>query len=287
MRVDAHQHFWNIADRQGGWPPPQLRAIHRDFGPADLQPWLAQCGMGGTVLVQSMPTVQDTRWMLDLADRHAFVLGIVGWVDLLASDVGEQLAALAARAKFKGLRPMLQDLADPRWIANPQLDPAASALCSLGLCFDALVRPVHLRSLLVFARRHPELRIVIDHGAKPDIAAGALQPWATDIAALAELPNLHCKLSGLLTEAQEGASGAVLAPYVDHLFACFGPERLMWGSDWPVLELASDYGTWMQCALELCEPHVGRDAAAIDAIFGANAIRFYGLTVEQASLGAS
>jgi len=277
MRIDAHQHFWNIADRQGGWPGPELRAIHRDFGPGDLQAWLARCGVEGTVLVQSMPTAQDTRWMLDLADLHPFVRGVVGWVDLLAADAGEQLAALGGRAKFKGVRPMLQDLADPRWIAQPQLDAAASALSSLGLCFDALVLPVHLPALLEFASRHPWLRIVIDHAAKPDIAAGAMEPWASDIAAIARLANVHCKLSGLLTEAQEGASAAALAPYVDHLFACFGADRLMWGSDWPVLNLASDYAAWMRCALELCERHVGRGTAAIDAIFGGNATRFYRL----------
>jgi len=155
---------------------------------------------------------------------------------------------------------------------------AASALSSLGLCFDALVRPVHLPALLEFAARHPWLRIVIDHAAKPDIAAGATQPWAAGIAAIARLANVHCKLSGLLTEAKEGASAAALAPYVEHLFACFGPERLMWGSDWPVLDLASDYAAWMRCALDLCERHVGRGTAVIDAIFGGNAIRFYRLS---------
>jgi L-fuconolactonase len=129
----------------------------------------------------------------------------------------------------------------------------------------------------VFARRHPALRIVIDHGAKPEIASGALQPWARDIAELARLPNVHCKISGLLTEAREGARTSDLAPYVDHLFACFGPHRLMWGSDWPVLDLAGDYASWMHGARELCATHVGRDAAAMDAVFGANAARFYKL----------
>jgi L-fuconolactonase len=277
MRIDAHQHFWNLADRQGGWPGPELRAIHRDFGPADLMPWLERCGVDGTVLVQSMPTARDTQWMLDVADRHSFVRGVVGWVDMLAADAPQQLAALAQRPKLKGVRPMLQDLADPWWIAQPQLDAAASALSALGLCFDALVRPVHLPALLVFARRHPALRIVIDHGAKPEIASGALQPWARDIAELARLPNVHCKISGLLTEAREGARTSDLAPYVDHLFACFGPHRLMWGSDWPVLDLAGDYASWMHGARELCATHVGRDAAAMDAVFGANAARFYKL----------
>jgi L-fuconolactonase len=277
MRIDAHQHFWNLADREGGWPGPDLPAIYRDFAPDDLKPWLDRCGVDGTVLVQSMPTVQDTRWLLALADRRAFVRGVVGWVDLLAADVGEQLAALARHAKFKGVRPMLQDLADAQWIANPELDPAGSALTSLGLCFDALVRPVHLPALHAFARRHPRLRIVIDHAAKPGIAERAFQPWATDIAAIARLGHVHCKLSGLLTEAGEQGSAEALAPYVDHLFACFGPDRLIWGSDWPVLELACDYRTWLDCALQLCERHAGPGAAAIDAIFGANAARFYGL----------
>jgi L-fuconolactonase len=173
---------------------------------------------------------------------------------------------------------MLQDLPDPHWIANPALDPAIAALSALRLCFDALALPVHLQPLLAFARRHPELRIVIDHAAKPAIASGGWEPWASDIAELARLPHVHCKLSGLLTEAQQGATAATLAPYVDHLFACFGPARLIWGSDWPVLDLASDYAAWLRCARELCERHVARQPEAMAAIFGGNAIRFYGLT---------
>jgi L-fuconolactonase len=225
-----------------------------------------------------MPTARDTQWMLDVADRHSFVRGVVGWVDMLAADAPQQLAALAQRPKLKGVRPMLQDLADPWWIAQPQLDAAASALSALGLCFDALVRPVHLPALLVFARRHPALRIVIDHGAKPEIASGALQPWARDIAELARLPNVHCKISGLLTEAGERTRVEDLLPYVQALWTAFGPSRLLWGSDWPVLRLAGDYAGWLattRALLAAVRPAAGADETA--AILGTNAATLYRL----------
>ncbi len=275
MVIDAHQHFWRIADRQGHWPPAALAPIHRDFEPADLLPELKACGIDATVLVQSLPTLADTRRLLDLAARHSFVLGVVGWVDMTRPDAALHIARLAQNASLKGLRPMLQDLPDDGWSNDPAFDAAARAMLDCGLAFDALVRPAQLPALLAFARRHSRLRIVIDHAAKPLIATGAVEPWRSDIAALAALPNLHCKLSGLLTEAGPHADSAVLAPWVAQLFAAFGHERLMWGSDWPVLHLAADYGSWFTMARRLCEPHA--DGAALDAVFGGNARRFYKL----------
>jgi L-fuconolactonase len=271
MLIDAHQHFWRLADRNGAWPPPELAAIYRDFLPPDLAPLLERHGVARTVLVQSMPNEDDTRFMLDLARHDPFIAGVVGWVDLKAPDAAARIAALAADPLLKGLRPMLQDL-DDDWIADPVLAPAVATMVRHGLSFDALVLPRHLPALLAFAERHPDLPIVIDHGAKPLIADGVLEPWRSDIARLAALPQVCCKLSGLVTEAGPGWDVERLRPYVAHLLACFGPQRLIWGSDWPVLNLASDYAGWLAACAALLD-HL--DAPAKHAIFGLNARRFY------------
>jgi len=277
-RVDAHQHFWRLADRQGQWPPAELAAIHRDFLPADLEPLRQHAGIDGTVLVQSLPSEDDTRWMLGLADQHRFIWGVVGWVDLKAADAPERIAALASHPKLKGLRPMLQDLPDDNWIADPAVDAGARTMARHGLVFDALVLPRNLEALHGFAVRHPDLRIVIDHGAKPPIATGALQPWRSRMAALAALPHVCCKVSGLLTEAGPRRSAEALRPYVQALWDLFGPRRLLWGSDWPVLRLAGDYLAWLEMSQAL---FTTLDPAMSDAdradLFGANAMRLYGL----------
>lgn len=272
MRIDAHQHFWQLAARHGGWPPPELAAIHRDFTPADLQPLLAAHGIDATVLVQSLPDEADTRFMLDLAARHPFIGAVVGWTDLKAPDAPARIAALAAHPKLRGLRPMLQSQGDDAWIDDPALDPAIEAMLRHGLAFDALVLPRHLPALRAFALRHPRLPIVIDHIAKPAIADGAPGPWLADIAGLAALPQVHCKLSGLVTEAGPCWSVERLRPYAAHVLAAFGPARVMWGSDWPVLDLAADYGTWLAASAALLA-HL--DEPARQAILGLNAQRFY------------
>ena len=272
MRIDAHQHFWRLADRNGAWPPPALAAIYRDFLPGDLAPLLRQHGVQKTVLVQSMPLEADTRFMLELADRHPFVGGVVGWVDLKHPDAPRRIAALAADPVLKGLRPMLQDLDDDNWIADPALDPAIEAMLAHHLSFDALVLPRHLPALLAFALRHPQLPIVIDHGAKPLVALRQLEPWRADIALLAQLPNVHCKLSGLVTEAGAGWDVASLRPYVEHIIGAFGAQRVIWGSDWPVVELACLYGNWIAASDALL---AGLSEADRASIYGLNAKRFY------------
>jgi len=274
MLVDAHQHFWRLADRNGAWPPPGLAAIYRDFFPDDLAPLLARHGVAKTVLVQSMPNEDDTRFMLGLARAHAFIGGVVGWADLKAPDAPARIGALAADPLLKGLRPMLQDLDDDRWIDDPALAPAVDAMLRHGLSFDALVLPCHLPALYAFAQRHPDLPIVIDHGAKPLIAAGVHEPWRADIARLATLPQVSCKLSGLVTEAGADWDVERLRPYVDHLLASFGPQRLIWGSDWPVLNLAADYARWLAACASLLD---GLSEADRQAVFGLNAQRFYGI----------
>ena len=274
MKVDAHQHFWRIGEPLRDWPPPALTTLHRDFTPADLAPVVRAHGVERTVLVQSLPNEADTLALLDLAADTDFIGAVVGWTDLKAPDAPERIAALAARTKLRGLRPMLQDLTDDAWLDDPALAPAVQAMLACGLGFDALVRPRQLPALLRFARRYPALPIVIDHGAKPDIAGGRLDAWRSDMQALARLPNLMCKLSGLATEAGPGWQMGDLQPVVADLLAWFGPHRLLWGSDWPVLNLAADYGRWL-AACEAWLAHLDHDERS--AVFGLNACRFYRL----------
>jgi L-fuconolactonase len=198
----------------------------------------------------------------------------VGWVDLGAADAVETLDMLAGDPLLKSVRPMLQDLADSDWIVRPKVQPALAALPQLGLQFDALVKPRELKALLRTLEHHPDLGVVIDHCAKPDIAANRWQPWAEDLAALARHPRVHCKLSGLVTEAGVNWSVEALRRYTDHVFQCFGPTRLLWGSDWPVVTLAASYAAWVAASETLL---AGVSRADKERIFGANAWRFYGL----------
>lgn len=271
MIVDAHQHFWRLGENDCTWPPPELSAIHRNFEPEDLQQLAAPLQVTATVLVQSQPSDRDTDYLLALAERTPFIKAVVGWVDLLASDAAARIASLAKHPKMRGLRPMLQGLpAD--WILNPALEPAIDAMIQHSLRFDALVLPRHLPALTTFARRYSQLSLVIDHGAKPPIRHGALDPWRAGISALASLPQVHCKLSGLVTEASTDWRPEDLQPYVNHLLASFGAARLMWGSDWPVVNLACDYPRWLAIARQLCGPVNEEDVAQL---FERTARRFY------------
>lgn len=274
MRIDAHQHFWRLAARAGSWPPPELAPIYRDFYPEDLSGLLQEHSIAATVLVQSMPNEDDTRFMLELADRHAFIGAVVGWADLKAADAPRRIARLAAHPKLRGLRPMLQDLDDDRWIDDSALALAVEAMLAHGLRFDALVLPRHLPALLAFAQRYPALRIVIDHLAKPAMTDEPDAQWLNDMDRLAALPNVHCKLSGMVTEAGPGWTTSQLRPYAHHVLDVFGPGRVMWGSDWPVIRLAANYGDWIR-ASEALLAHL--TDAQRQAVFGLNAQRFYGI----------
>jgi L-fuconolactonase len=271
--IDAHQHFWRVGRNGFSWPTPDLAAIHRDFGPDDLAAVGGPLGLTGSVLVQSQADDRDTDWLLELAADAPLVLAVVGWADLSAPDAPVRIAELARSPKLRGLRPMLQNLDDDAWIASPSLDPALDAMIAHDLSLDALVLTRHLPHLLTLARRRPDLAIVIDHGAKPPIATGEqADAWARGIDALAELPQVFCKLSGLLTEAAPGQPPDALAPYVRRLVSAFGPERLMWGSDWPVLDLAGDYGGWLAQAGALSGL---TDPADLATLFGGTSRRFY------------
>jgi len=276
QRIDAHQHYWDPARADYGWLKPDLTTLYHPFGPGDLAPLRSATGIDRTVVVQAAPTVEETRYLLEIAHGEASVAGVVGWVPLLDAHASALIAELARDPKFKAVRPMLQDLPEDNWIANPALAPAIEALIAHDLAFDALIFARHVDALEVFAQRFTHLRIVVDHGAKPPIRDGATgwQSWADGIERLARLPHVHCKLSGLATESAPGWTEATLRPYVDHLLACFGPHRLMWGSDWPVLNLNGDYLLWHAVANALLASLSDAERAAV---FGGNAAAFYRL----------
>ncbi|MEX0367035.1 MAG: amidohydrolase [Ruegeria sp.] len=274
MRIDAHQHFWTLARGDYGWLTADLEVLYRDFGPEDLTPILKAAGIEGTVLVQAAPTVAETEFMLGLAGRNSFIKGVVGWVDFESPGAPDEITRLAQHPVLVGLRPMIQDIADPDWMLRGDLAPAFAALIGQNLTFDALVLPHHLANLCRLRDRYPQMRVVIDHGAKPRIADGDIRDWAADMTALARDTSAFCKLSGLVTEAAAGWTVDDLKPYVTHLLDTFGPERLIWGSDWPVCTLASSYERW----LEATDILLGDlDRAAKSAILGGNATRAYRL----------
>ena len=252
--IDAHFHIWQLARGDYGWLTPAAGPIYRDVVLDDWRRASAPCGVDGGVLVQAAPTEAETRFLLQQAHGSSDVLGVVGWVDMLAADAPQRINRLAAHPKLRALRPMLQDIADPDWILQDALQGALHAMLDCDLAFDALVKPLHLPRIGELARRYPRLRIVIDHGAKPDIASGQWQDWAHGLERLAQAPQVYCKLSGLWTEAARGAQVAALEPYMRHVLACFGTHKTLWGSDWPVLELAGSYPAWHAAAQQALAP---------------------------------
>ena len=274
MKIDSHQHFWSLGNPYTTWPTPDLTAIHKDFGPAQLRPILDANRFGGSILVQAAPSIAETHDLLKIAAGNAFVKGVVGWIDFESADVLCDLETLATNPLFRGVRPMLQGMAEPTWILRDEFASVFALLCDRGLTFDGLVRADQIGELTILARRHPTLKLVLDHGGKPSIATGAFRRWAEDISQLAARPNAFCKLSGLWTEAGNDHTPETISPYIDHLAAEFGPERLMWGSDWPVLELAGRFGDWFEQCSALLAQFTPTERSEI---FGRTARRFYGL----------
>jgi len=271
--IDSHQHFWQVANEADyPWMSPAQQVLYRDYGPRDLAAVLARHGVEGTILVQASPTDRETDALLVLAESTDFVKGVVGWCEFTEPAAPARIAALAQSPWVCGLRPMVQDIADDDWLLREDIQPAFEALSEHGLTFDALLHPRHLGRLARMLARHPALDVVVDHGAKPAIASGDLRAWREDMAVVASRPGTMCKLSGLVTECGDDWSIERLRPVVEHLLHCFGPERLMWGSDWPVLNLAGGYGNWLEMSQKLTSHLSAADKAAI---FGGNAQRFY------------
>jgi L-fuconolactonase len=282
IRIDSHQHFWRIARGDYGWlTAADHPHIYRDFPPSDLLPLLKDACIDKTILVQAAPSVAETEFLLELAERTPFVGGVVGWADFDAPDAAKTIDRLARNKSLKGLRPMIQDIADDDWMLSRHIAPAIAAMKASGLRFDALVKPRHLPNLRKFLERHHELPVVIDHGAKPDIAHRDIRQWETDIRAIVHETRAVCKLSGLVTEARKKCGTEDIRPTVDILCDAFGAERLMWGSDWPVVNEAWDaigvpepYTHWHAMAADLTRALPG---AARERLFGGTAAEFYGV----------
>ncbi len=279
--VDSHQHFWKYEAREYGWIDERMGALKRDFLPADLAPLLAEAGFGACVAVQAQHSLDETAWLLDLADRNPFVAGVVGWVDLCSPDARAQLQRLANHPKLVGVRHVVQGEPDDRFLLRPDFGRGIALLEEFGLAYDILIYPRHLSVAAEFARRFPRQRFVLDHLAKPEIARGEIRAWSRGIRELAAAPNAVAKLSGLVTEAGwRKWTPDEMRPYLDVAFECFGPGRLMIGSDWPVCTLAAGYGRTMSLVTQYLE---GRPAAERDAVLGGNAQAFWKLDLKERS----
>ncbi|WP_372470586.1 amidohydrolase family protein [Saccharothrix luteola] len=279
MRIDAHHHLWDLSARPQDWlDEPTLAPIRRDFGPVDLRAATERAGVDATVLVQVLPDVAETAEFLALAELSDLVAGVVGWVDLTAPDVAEQLDRLRRGPggdRLVGVRHLVQSEPDPDWLVRPDVLAGLRAVRDAGLAYDLLTRPHQLTAALDAVRAVPDLVFVLDHLSKPDIAGRVLQPWATRLSALAAEPNVVAKVSGLVTEADWSRwTAADLRPYVDVALEAFGPDRLMVGSDWPVCLLAADYDRVFATAAELLD---SCSAAERDQLFGGTAVRAYRL----------
>lgn len=275
MRLDSHQHFWSYNADDYGWMTGPLAPLARDYLPADLQCHLNQAGLDGSILVQVRQSLEENRWMLELADQNPSIRGVVGWVDLCAEDVADQIDRFSEHAAFKGVRHIVQDEPDDEYLLRPEFQRGVGILVSKGMRYDILVYPKQLDAAIAFVRAFPEQPFVLDHIAKPLVKEGVLAPWADQIRALAESDNVSCKVSGMITEADwNDWTEADFDPYLDVVLEAFGAERLMYGSDWPVCTLAGSY----ERVFALAERFAARLSTAERAAFyGGNAARFYGV----------
>jgi L-fuconolactonase len=278
IRVDAHHHLWDLSVRDQPWTA-ELPVLRRSFGLAELTPLLASAGIDASVLVETINVASETPELLALAATEPVIAGVVGWVELAHPGVDERVAELTAGLggdRLVGLRHQVQGEADPNWLDRPEVRAGLAELSDPGLSFDLLVRAEQLPSATLLARSLPGVRFVLDHGGKPHIAQGEIEPWRTAVTELAQLPNVAVKLSGLVTEAAPDWSAASLAPYAQVLLDTFTPSRILFGSDWPVCLLAADYQRVTQVAADLLGSLSPDEQAAV---FGGNAVRWYGLTI--------
>ncbi len=252
MIVDSHQHFWKLSRGDYEWMSPEFKKIYRDFSPSDLEPLIEESGVTNTIIVQAAATIEETQFMLNIANQTSFVSGIVGWVNFESTNVENDIDQLSLDPLLKGFRPMIHDISDKNWMLRDSLRHGLNHMITKNLSFDALVRPHHLPNLYKFAKKYSELPIVIDHIAKPKILSGEIDQWKVDMKKLSQLPNIVCKLSGVLTEVGEGYKEDLVVPYIDFIFETFEPKRLMWGSDWPVLNMVDTYGNWFELSMKFC-----------------------------------
>jgi L-fuconolactonase len=273
MYIDAHQHFWRYNAEEYGWIGSAMDILKHDYLPSDLRPLQRANGIDGTVVVQARQTLEETRWLLSLADAHPFVQGVVGWVDLRSPRLREQLTQFAQHPKLVGVRHVIHDEDDDCFMLREAFVRGISMLSEFGLTYDLLLFPKHLPVACTLVAQFPNQRFVLDHIAKPPIREGALEPWATDIRKLAAFPNVFCKVSGMVTEADwQHWTPETFTPYLDIVFEAFGAERLMIGSDWPVCTLAGSYAQVMQIVTAYL---ARRTKAEREAVMGKTAATFY------------
>ena len=281
MRIDAHQHFWRYDPTEYGWIDGSMTVLRRDFLPADALSAMAGAGFDACVAVQARQTLEETRWLLALADAHPFIAGVVGWVDLQVPDVRAQLALFSAHPKFVGVRHIVQSEPDDRFLLRSEFGRGLAILKEYGLAYDILVYSRHLPVAAELAGGFADQRFVLDHLGKPDVRGGEMRVWERDIRKLAACPNVWGKLSGLVTEADwDHWTPSQLRPYLDVAFDCFGPDRLMAGSDWPVCTVAAGYARTMAVVVDYL---ADRPTGERDAVLGGNAQRFWGLNMASAA----
>ena len=274
-RIDAHQHFWKYQRSEYGWIDDSMAALRRDFQPEDVLRDMSRMGFTAAVAVQARQTIEETESLLALAGANRFIVGVIGWVDLQSPDVRAQLQRFAGHPKLVGVRHIAQGEADDRFLLRQEFCRGLSMLAEFHLAYDLLIYSRHLVVAAELAARFPEQRFVLDHLAKPEVRRGEIRGWEAGLRLLAACPNVWCKLSGLVTEADWGAwTPAQLRPYLDVAFECFGAGRLMIGSDWPVCTLAADYARAMAVVSEYV---ADRPAAERDGVLGGNAARFWNL----------
>jgi len=274
VKFDSHQHFWSYDPAQYPWIPPGS-PLQRNWLPPDLAPLLSAAGLDGCIAVQARQTLEESRWLLELAEHHTIIKGVVGWVDLRSPDLDRDLAALARHPKFRGVRHVVQDEPDVNFMLGAEFLRGIGKLRAHGLTYDILIYPQQLPAAIELAGRFPEQPFVLDHIAKPHIKDGTLEPWQTQIRELAKAPNVLCKVSGMVTEADHATWTAEdFKPYLDVVFEAFGEDRLMYGSDWPVCLYAASYARMFTLIDDYTR---GLSSVARDKFFGGNAARFYGL----------
>ena len=275
MIIDSHQHFWQPGRFDYPWMNSSLGVLYRDYLPDQLEPILAQNGVSKTVLVQASNSMEESRWLLQLAADYPFIAGVVGWVDLMADDVDRQLDELTALPKFKGVRHLVESEPADDWLVQPQVLRGLKRLSTYGVSYDLLVHTRHLKHIQKVVDACPGLKLVIDHMGKPPIASGEIEKWRQELRQVAANEQINCKLSGLVTEANWTSwTTSDLRPYVDCALELFGSSRLLFGSDHPVCLLAASYERVLECFRELLNELSGDEQVKI---FGGNAAQFYGL----------
>jgi L-fuconolactonase len=278
MRIDAHQHFWRYTPEEYGWIDDSLAKLRRDFLPKDLQPELAAAGLDAAIAVQARQSLEETDFLLGLARQSSTCCGVVGWVPLISQELPKILERFAADPLFLGVRHVLQDEADAAYMLREDFQRGIGELKAHGLVYDILIRETQLKQVSTFVDRHPEQPFVLDHLAKPAVKAGTIDTWARELRELARREQVHCKLSGLVTEADFAHwKEAQLQPYVEAALEAFGPKRLLFGSDWPVCLAATNYGTWRSVVDRLLKTLSADEQAGI---MGNNAVRIYRIRPE-------